>query len=66
MHNMSGLSLALHWHLCVWALQLYGSSQFGTVFSCGWPSNFPTFARVKQRDLELDISSLRISWTALL
>jgi hypothetical protein len=33
MHSISGLSLALHWHLCVWLLQLYGSSQFGTVFS---------------------------------
>jgi hypothetical protein len=26
MHRMSGLSLALHWHLCVWLLQLHGSS----------------------------------------
>jgi hypothetical protein len=66
MHSMSGLSLALHWHLCVWLLQLHGSSQFGTVFSCGWPLNFPALTRVKQRNLVLDISNLRISWTALL
>jgi hypothetical protein len=33
MHNISGLSLALYWHLCVWLLQLHGSSQFGIVFS---------------------------------
>jgi hypothetical protein len=26
MHRMSGLSLALHWHLRVWLLQLHGSS----------------------------------------
>jgi hypothetical protein len=28
-----GVNLALHWHLCVWLLQVYGSSQCGTVFS---------------------------------
>jgi hypothetical protein len=33
MQSISGLSLALHWHLCVWLLQLHGSNQFGTVFS---------------------------------
>jgi hypothetical protein len=66
MHSMSSLSLALHWHLCVWLLQLHGSSQFGTVFSCVQSSDFPAFTRVKQRDLVLDISNLRISWTALL
>jgi hypothetical protein len=32
-HSISGLSLALQWHLCVWFLQLHGSSQFGTIFS---------------------------------
>jgi hypothetical protein len=26
MHSMSGLSLALHWHLCVGLLQLHGNS----------------------------------------
>jgi hypothetical protein len=66
MHNISGLSLALHLHCCVWVLQLHGSSQFGIVFSWVWPSNFPAFTRMKQRDLVLDISSLRISWTSLL
>jgi hypothetical protein len=66
MHSISGLSLALHIHLCVWLLQLHGSSQFGTVFSCGSPSNFPAFTKVQQRDLVLDIMNLRISWTALL
>jgi hypothetical protein len=57
MHSMFGLSLALHWHFCVWLLQLHGSSHFGTVFSCGWPSDFPAFTRLKHRDLVLDISS---------
>jgi hypothetical protein len=66
MHSISGLSLALHLHLCVWLLQLHGSSQFGTVFSCIWPSDFLAFTRMKHRDLVLDISNLRISWTALL
>jgi hypothetical protein len=33
MQSMSGLSLALHWHLCVWLLQVHGRSQCGTVFS---------------------------------
>jgi hypothetical protein len=32
-HNMSGFSLALHWHLCVWLLQMHGNNQFGTMFS---------------------------------
>jgi hypothetical protein len=66
MHSMFGLSLALYWHLCVWLLQLHGSSHFGTVFSCGWPSDFPAFTRMKHWDLALDISSFRISWTTLL
>jgi hypothetical protein len=66
MHSMSGLSLALHWHLCVWLLQLNGSSHFGIVFSCGWPYDFPAFTRLKHRDLILDISSFLISWTTLL
>jgi hypothetical protein len=66
MHSISGLSLALHWHLCVWLLQLHGSNQSGTVFYWVWPSDFPAFTRMKHRDLVLDISSLWISWTALL
>jgi hypothetical protein len=66
MQNISRLSLELYIHLCVWLLQLHGSSQFGTVVSCGWPSDFPTFTKVKQRDLVLDIRNLRISWTVLL
>jgi hypothetical protein len=33
MHSMSGFSLALHWHLCVWLLRMHGNNQFGTVFS---------------------------------
>jgi hypothetical protein len=60
-HRMSGLSLALHWHLCVWLLQLHGSSQFGIVFSCACPSDFPPFTSMKQRDVALDISILRTS-----
>jgi hypothetical protein len=55
MHRMSGLSLALHWHLCVWLLQLHGSSQFGTIFLYACPSNFLAFTSMKQRDLALGI-----------
>jgi hypothetical protein len=33
MQSMSGLNLALHWHLCVWLLQVHGNSQCGTIFS---------------------------------
>jgi hypothetical protein len=46
MHSMSGLNLALHWHLCVWLLQVQGSSQCGTVFSWGCSSVFPAFIRM--------------------
>jgi hypothetical protein len=46
MHSMSGLSLALHWHLYVWLLQVHGSNQCGTVFSWFCSSVFPTFIRV--------------------
>jgi hypothetical protein len=35
MHRMSGLSLALHWHLFVWLWQVHGSNHDGTVFSWG-------------------------------
>jgi hypothetical protein len=48
MQSIFGLSLALHIHLCVWLLQLHGSSQFGIVFSCGWPSDFPTFTNLSE------------------
>ena len=65
-HSMSSLSLALHWHLCVWLLQLHGSSHFGTVFSCSWLSDFLAFTRMKHQDLALDIISLQILWIALL
>jgi hypothetical protein len=34
MHSIFGLSLALHWHLCIWLTQLHGNSQFGTILSC--------------------------------
>ena len=44
MHKRSGLSRALHWHLC--CLHVQGKSHVGTVFSCGWLLNFPTFMRV--------------------
>jgi hypothetical protein len=66
MQSISGLSLALHVHLCVCLVQLHGSSQFGIVFSCVSPSNFPAFIKMKHRVLVLDIKNLRISWTALL
>ena len=42
MHRMSGLSLAWHWHLCVWLLQLHGSSQFETVFFMCLSIKFPS------------------------
>ena len=61
MHRMFGLSLALHWHLCIWLLQLHGSSQFGTIFSCACLSDFPPFISMKQQDVALDISILRTS-----
>jgi hypothetical protein len=32
MHSMFGLSLVLHWHLCVWSLQLHGSSHLELYF----------------------------------
>jgi hypothetical protein len=32
MHSMSDYSLALHWHRCVWLLQMHGINQFGTLF----------------------------------
>ena len=66
MHKMSGLSLALHWHLCVWLLQLHGSSQFGTVFSWVCLSDLLAFTSMKHLDVALDIIIFRISWTALL
>ena len=66
MHSISGLSLVLHVHRCIGLLQQHGSSQFGTIFSCGWSSDFSTFTKMKQRDLVLDIRNLRISWTSLL
>jgi hypothetical protein len=33
MQSMSGLNLALHWHLCVWLLQVQDNNHCGTVFS---------------------------------
>ena len=39
MHSMSGLSLALQWHLWV----SHESSHGGVVFSCGWPLCNPAF-----------------------
>ena len=46
MHNMSGFSLALYWHLCVWLLQMHGSNQFGTMFSWFCPLDLPAFIRM--------------------
>jgi hypothetical protein len=43
MQSMSSLNLALHWHLCVWLLQVHGFSQCGTVFSWVCSSVFPAF-----------------------
>jgi hypothetical protein len=42
--RISGLNLALQWHLCVPHVQ--GSSQLGTVFSWGLLLKVPTFMRV--------------------
>ena len=60
-HRMFGLSLALHWHLCVWVLQLHGNSQFGTVFSWVCPSVLPVFTNMKHRDVLLDMIIFCIS-----
>jgi hypothetical protein len=46
MQSMSGLNLALHWHLCIWLLQVHGSNHCGTVFSCSCSSVFPAFIRM--------------------
>ena len=43
--RMSGLNLALQWHLCVPHVQ--GSSQLGTVFSWGVLLKVPAFMRMK-------------------
>ena len=61
---MSGLNLELQWHLCVPHVQ--GSNQFGRVFSGGLSLKVPAFMRIKHRDFSDEISSLRISQTALL
>jgi hypothetical protein len=66
MQSMSGLNLALHWHLCIWLLQVHGSNHCGTVFSCSCSSVFHAFIRMYHRDSVLDIRNIRISYTALL
>jgi hypothetical protein len=66
MHSISGLSLALHWHLLVRVLQLHGSSQLGIVFSYRLPLNFPAFINVKHLDLVFDIRNFLIFCTTLL
>ena len=43
-HRMSGLNLALQWHL--WCSHVQGRSHEGTVFSCGLLLNVPAFMRV--------------------
>ena len=43
-HRRSGLSLALHWHLC-WA-HVQANSHVGTVFSCGLLLNVLAFIKV--------------------
>ena len=47
--SMSGLSLALQWHLRF--SHVHGSSHGGTVFSCGLLLKVPAFIRIKHRDL---------------
>jgi hypothetical protein len=42
--RMSGLNLALQWHLC--CSHVHGSSHGGTVFSWGLLLNVPAFMRV--------------------
>ena len=44
MQSISGLNLALQWHLC-W-LHVHINSHGGTVFSCGLLLNVPAFMRV--------------------
>jgi hypothetical protein len=44
MQSISGLNLALQWHLC-W-LHVHINSHGGIVFSCGLLLNVPAFMRV--------------------
>ena len=46
MQIMSGLNLALHWHLCVWLLQVHRSNHCGIVFYYGCSSIFHAFIRM--------------------
>jgi hypothetical protein len=46
MQSISSLNLALHWHLCIWLLQVHGNSHCGIVFSSACPSVFPAFIRM--------------------
>jgi hypothetical protein len=60
MHNIFDLSLALHWHLLEWVLQLQGNNQLGTIFSCGFLLNFLAFISVKHPQLVFDIRSFLV------
>ena len=50
-HNMSGLNLALQWHL--WAPHVHGNSHASTVFFGGSPLCVPTFMSVYCLDIYL-------------
>jgi hypothetical protein len=65
MHRTSGLSLALHWHLCVWLLQLHGSSQFGTIFLYACPSNFLACIRAFAHYGGSQMTSLKVLFQAI-
>ena len=64
--TVSSRSLALHWHLLDWVLQLHGSSQLDIVFSYSFASNFLVFINVKHLDLVFDIRNFLIFCIALL
>ena len=64
MHNMSGLSLARHWH-GVWR-HMHCSNHSGTICSCGWLLKWPALILVKYRVFLLACSVWAIRCIALL
>ena len=64
MHSMSGLNLALEWHL--WCLHVHLSNQDGIVSSGGLFSNVLAFMSKNHLDLFEDIMSFLRAHTVLL
>ena len=64
MHNMSGFSLAWHWHFV--CEHVHVRSHSGTVWSGGWLLMVPALASVKNLVFLLACNVWVIIWTALL